>query len=366
VSQSGLAVPASAGSLARTLCAQGKLLIDKMKIYQQFEKLVAEILRANEFIIEDYLANQDLGYDFSASLAQTRYLVEVKYYRTARAQVSLIESAAARLQSSVGLGGQSKGMLVVACNLQPELRVALEEKFGLVFVDRVDLFIWAARAPDLADELNALLEDRYLPRESMKGRTAQEIVIVEIPRKPAFPPDTKGTDLCRELRALKKGKASWSAYEKLCDKILRYLFQNDLHGWHTQKRTDDGLSRFDYVCRMLPNTDFWSFLIDHLNSRYVLFEFKNYSGKIKQGQVLTTEKYLLEKALRRIAIILSRNGAEKNAVSMTQGAMRESGKLMLILDDDIICNMLHMKERGDDPTDLLFELADEFLLTLPR
>lgn len=117
---------------------------------------------------------------------------------------------------------------------------------------------------------------------------------------------------------------------------------------------------------MLPNTDFWSFLIDHLNSRYVLFEFKNYSGKIKQGQVLTTEKYLLEKALRRIAIILSRNGAEKNAVSMTQGAMRESGKLMLILDDDIICNMLHMKERGDDPTDLLFELADEFLLTLPR
>lgn len=341
-------------------------MIDKMKIYQRFEKLVAEILRANDFIIADYIAEQDRGYDFSASLAGTRYLVEVKYYRTARAQVSLIESAAARLQSSVDLGRQSKGMLVVACNLQPELRVSLEEKFGLVFVDRADLFSWAARAPDLADELNALLEDRYLPRESMKGRTAREVVIIEIPRRPATPPDTKGTDLCRELRALKQGKASWSAYEKLCDKILRYLFPNDLHGWHTQKRTDDGLNRFDYVCRMLPTTDFWSFLIDHLNSRYVLFEFKNYSGKIKQGQILTTEKYLLEKGLRRVAIILSRNGAEKNAVSMTQGAMRESGKLMLVLDDEKICNMLHMKERGDDPTDLLFELADEFLLSLPR
>lgn len=341
-------------------------MIDKMKIYQRFEKLVADILRANDFIIDDFLAEQDRGYDFGASLARTRYLVEVKYYRTARAQVSLIESAAARLQSSVGPGGQGKGMLVVACNLQPELRVSLENKFGLVFVDRADLFSWASRAPDLADELNSLLEDRYLPRESTKGRTAQEIVIIDIPPRPATPPDTKGSDLCRQLRALKKGKASWSAYEKLCDKMLRYLFPNDLHGWHTQKRTDDGLNRFDYVCRMLPTTDFWSFLIDHLNSRYVLFEFKNYSGKIKQGQILTTEKYLLEKGLRRVAIILSRNGAEKNAVEMSQGAMRESGKLMLILDDEKICRMLHMKERGDDPTDLLFELADEFLLSLPR
>ena len=51
---------------------------------------------------------------------------------------------------------------------------------------------------------------------------------------------------------------------------------------------------------------------------------------------------------------------------MTQGAMREHGKLMLILDDDKVCKMLHMKERGEDPTDSLFELADDFLLSLPR
>ncbi|HCB1453802.1 TPA: hypothetical protein MYQ28_005137, partial [Citrobacter freundii] len=99
---------------------------------------------------------------------------------------------------------------------------------------------------------------------------------------------------------------------------------------------------------------------------YVLFEFKNYSGKIKQGQILTTEKYLLEKGLRRMAIIMTRTGAEAHAIAMTQGAMREQGKLMLIVDDDKVCEMLHMKERGEDPTDCLFEIADNFLLTLPR
>ena len=60
----------------------------------------------------------------------------------------------------------------------------------------------------------------------------------------------------------------------------------------------------------------------HLNTRYVLFEFKNYTGEIKQGQILTTEKYLLEKGLRRVAIIITRVGADKNAITMAQGAMR--------------------------------------------
>ena len=103
-----------------------------------------------------------------------------------------------------------------------------------------------------------------------------------------------------------------------------------------------------------------------MNSRYVLFEFKNYSGKIRQGQILTTEKYLLERGLRRAAIVLTRVGAESDAVKMTQGAMREHGKLMLILNDERVCEMLHMKDRGEDPTDCLFEVADEFLLSLPR
>jgi hypothetical protein len=341
-------------------------VISKMKVYQRFEELVAEILRANDFVVDDHRIGEDRGYDFSATLSNICFHVEVKYYRTARAQIPLIEAAAARLQSSIDRGEQIRGMLVVACSLHPNLREALEDKFGLVFVDRVDLFIWASRSPVLVEELNALLEDRYLPGESAKGRIADNLASIKFQQKPAAPLDTKGTDLCRELHAIKHGKASWAAYEILCDRILRYLFPNDLHGWHAQKRTDDGLNRFDYVCRMLPATDFWSFLINHLNSRYVLFEFKNYSSKIKQGQILTTEKYLLEKGLRRAAIILSRRGAERNAVLMAQGAMRESGKLMLILDDEKVCRMLHMKEEGDDPTDLLFELADEFLLSLPR
>jgi hypothetical protein len=333
----------------------------------QFEELVRRILEANGFTVQDAgVGGRDVGFDFTGTLGNEVWAIEVKFYRTARAQVALLESAASRLASRGIIAGAWKGMLVVSCQIPSALRLAFEDRFSVTFVDRVDLLNWAAKVPALLDALNALLESD--PATTPEATTRAPEPTKTSKRLPAAgpPEDTKGTELCRELKALKRGKATWSAYEDICDRILRYLFPNDLHGWHRQKRTDDGLNRFDYVCRIRPTTDFWQFLLHHLDSRYVLFEFKNYTGKIKQGQILTTEKYLLERGLRRVAIVISRAGAEVDAVKMTQGAMREHGKLMLIVDDEQVCEMLHMKERGEDPTDRLFELADDFLLSLPR
>jgi hypothetical protein len=236
----------------------------------------------------------------------------------------------------------------------------------LSFFDRADLVAWAANEPNVLDEIETVLESSSATSSEQQARPRSVPDDGKpLPKSPP-PEDRMASELSRQLRALKRGKATWVAYETLCDQILRYLFPHDLHGWHKQRRTDDGLNRFDYVCRIKQTTDFWRFLVEHLDSRYVLFEFKNYTGRVKQAQILTTEKYLLEKGLRRVAIVVTRAGAHKDAIAMTQGAMRENGKLMLIVDDQQMSKMLLMKERGEDPTDLLFDLADDFLLSLPR
>lgn len=331
---------------------------------RQFEALIQRVLEVNGFAVTRFDDPRGIGgFDFMGELAGENWAIEVKFYRTARAQVTLIESAAARLVHRAVTAQTWRGMLVVSSNVPISIRLALEQKYDLTIVDRPDLLAWAAAEPSLVDEITALLE--LEPSETAEGHAPDLKTSTRISGR-APPVDTRGTILCRRLRALPRGKVAWRDYEQLCAEILKYLFPNDLLGWHTQKRTDDGLNRFDFVCRIRPTTEFWSFLIDHLDSRYVLFEFKNYLGQIKQGQILTTEKYLLEKGLRRAAIILTRAGAEKEAVRMTQGAMRENGKLMLVVDDERVCEMLHMKERGEDPTDCLFELADDFLLSLPR
>jgi len=330
---------------------------------KQFEQLVDALLRANNFIIAEAPALR-FRFDFEAKLNQDRWAVEVKYYRTKRAQPSLIEKAALALLESAKLANFSKAMLVVSSYLDPELREYLEQKYKILFVDRVDLSIWANHAPHLVDPLAALLEEAPSSGGEKAARIDQTLSFDGNESHSAN--INEGAVLCRELRALGKGKKYWKAYENLCERVLQYLFPNDLAGWQTQKRTDDGLNRYDLICRLSPTTDFWSFVDSQLSSRYVLFEFKNYNAPIKQGQILTTEKYLLPRALRRLGIILSRKGADKGAELTVAGAMRESGKMMLILDDDKVCDLLHAKDRGDDPSDLLFQLSDDFLMTLNR
>lgn len=342
-------------------------MVGIVPIWKQFERLTQRILELHEFKIRKYEVRGDAGYDLEATLGSDRWAIEVKFYRTSRAQTALIEAAATRLMRNAGISETTKGMLVVSCILPTELRQVLEGIFSVTFIDRIDLKSLASTSPKLVEELEALLETEvssvFELYQLRKDPLSHARPLNALPAPPA---ESQGTTLCTELREVEKGKKGWKVYEATCEKVLRYLFPSDLYGWHPQKRTDDGLNRYDFVCRVRPTTEFWRFVIEHLDSRYVLFEFKNYSGKIKQGQILTTEKYLLQRGLRRVAVIFSRSGADSHAIAMAQGAMREQGKLMLILDDDAICQMLHMKESGSDPSDCLFDLADEFLLRLPR
>lgn len=335
--------------------------------WKRFEDLVRKILESNAFQIRKNSIRGDEGFDFLGCHGDDTWAIEVKYYRTARVRPSLLESAAKRVVANGIRRSADKGMLIASSVFTPEIRMMLENKYSIVFVDRTDLRIWASKYSELLDELDSFLElDSEFIDTQKSSRLEFDQLNINIREKPVPAIDTRGTELCLELKSIKRGREHWAQYEALCADILQYLFSNDLNGWHKQKSTDGGANRYDFVCRISSTTEFWRFLVENLNSRYIIFEFKNYTDKIKQGQILTTEKYLLERALRRVAIVFTRRGADKNAVSMMQGAMREHGKLILAVDDETVCKMLHMKEEGEDPTDLLFELADDFLLSLPR
>lgn len=109
---------------------------------------------------------------------------------------------------------------------------------------------------------------------------------------------------------------------------------------------------------------FWVSLAQDFRCRYVVFELKNYAGAISQNQIYTTEKYLFPNALRSVAIIIARNGADKGAIRAVQGALRETGKVMLILSLDQVFNLLWAKDRGIEPSDLMIDLMDRLLTTI--
>ncbi|GMR20935.1 MAG: restriction endonuclease [Gammaproteobacteria bacterium] len=337
--------------------------------YHEFEECVFEVFSNLGFIPRYLQTQRDLGFDFVLTLNEVpQYAVEVKYYKSAHPKSLLIKTSAKRLLNSSKSQNISKAILVISSHISIELREELENDYQISIVDRIDLLMMSSNYPELNDKLRSLMETDE-PAEGESAITIVERINLSDRNTETIPEVetiSNGSDLCSELRRISKGKTSWRKYESKCEEILKYLFDGDLNGWHGQKRTDDGLNRYDLICRVKPLSEFWSFIIEDLGSRYVLFEFKNYVGRIKQGQVLTTEKYLLKKALRSVAFILSRKGADKNALLTTHGAMRENGKLMIMLDDDDLCKMLDMKDQGDDPADYLFELVDDFLMGLPR
>jgi len=332
-----------------------------------FEKTISALLSHNGYSIP---TKKPTRADFFVKKGNITWVVEIKFYKTQRAQLNLLSNAARLIRLDMDKDPNVRGLLIASCVITDAQRSHLKNEYGISVLDRQLLLHLASDSPEITEKLHALFEidpnDSSISVEQPYDSVSKLLEQPKTELKNTIPLSTKGTDLCQELRAITPGKSSWSDYEQKCREILEYLFKDHLTGWKKQQRTDDELNRFDFICRIRPSTEFWNFILHHLDSRYILFEFKNYAEPIKQGQVLTTEKYLLEKGLRKVAIMITRKGAHKSATKMAQGAMREAGKLIIILDDEKICKMLHMKEKGNDPTDYLFEVTDKFLLSLPR
>jgi hypothetical protein len=176
-----------------------------------------------------------------------------------------------------------------------------------------------------------------------------------------------GAAIVKRLEALDPGRLDAAKFEKACEDSLKLMFGTEFAGWRPQNEVDGGFHRMDVIARLVPTENpFWSTLASDFRTRYVIFEFKNYTDAISQDQIYTTEKYLFTAALRSVAIIVARNGVSESARKASRGSLREQGKLILCISMEQLCGMLLKRDGGGDPTDLLYEEQDELLMTIAR
>jgi hypothetical protein len=71
----------------------------------------------------------------------------------------------------------------------------------------------------------------------------------------------------------------------------------------------------------------------------------------------------LKTAFRSVAIIFTRKGVDDNGKFAINGAIRESGKVIIVLSDDDVYEMLN---NSSDATDLLFGKIDNLFLDLSK
>ena len=297
-------------------------------------------------------------YDFKAEINEVTYVVEVKYYRLNYINTNGLYASVEKLVHYRDiLGASVEPVVVISSQASPELRKKFKN-CNVKLLDISNLLYIVEKIPDLKQELLTLLD-----------YSVNEIVSQE--------PEIDFTYVVQESQnigeQLKETILNWKSissgeYENLCEDTLKFLFDDELALWRRQKTSNRGLYRFDLLCKIKDGdvSGLWNTIFQCFNTKYIIFEFKNYKKKITQKEVYTTEKYLYLKALRGVAFIISAKGPDENAQIAMRGVLKENGKLIISIDNKELIKMIDIKLDGGVPADYLYDKFDNMLIELDK
>ncbi|MBF9234444.1 hypothetical protein [Microvirga alba] len=214
---------------------------------------------------------------------------------------------------------------------------------------------------DLEAEVGALAQ--RAPTASVREEAPAEIEA----RRAAERRDTRAA-LIKELKDHESGAVALSPteFERLCMRTFIFLFDPNLFGFERQAETSDGGNRYDFICRIAPGRPFWDSLRADFRTKALLFECKNYQDPITADQIYSTERYLFAGALRTVCFLIAPKGGDAGCLRAAQGAMRESGKLILVLSNLDLVELLEIGEDSDSAENFLDERIWRFIISLPR
>lgn len=347
-----------------------------MMKHSNFEKYVKKVLLKCGFTIiknEDEKLNDKYKYDFHLEKDEKYYDVEVKYSSSGKLGISRLISIA----NSYKDNHQKNHKLIIISNSPFKEKDESLNRYSfpdVYYLNLIDLIYITRQNEILLSELISLLD--FSIDSTVAISTTQELVHEDTlkalnitPLKNSF---KKTSSLLSTLINWNSsnlyGKEHAKKYERLCCDALKYIFNDELAIWEEQRISNGGLYIFDLICRIKDNTnsEFWNLLERYFNTKYILFEFKNYGKEITQKEIYTTEKYLYEKALRKVAIIITTHGVSENAQKAIAGTLRENGKLILVLTNNDLIKMIKIKDNHEYPSDYLQEKADQLLVSLEK
>lgn len=324
-----------------------------------FEEIFGKYLEKsteNLWKVEKSVTN---AWDFRTQNQTQKIYFELKIYNSDYALAINLKRASEKFVN-IPREGDEILVLIVGNVVESFMKEKIQKEYN-VFVWDIKNLLWLFEPyPDIRNEFVALLAysvdeiEAEVPIPNLFDEKSEEI---------------KEDNWKKKLLEIKAGREYFQIYEEMCTEILRYVLGDYLSLWAKQEKSNDGLYRFDLCCKIKNgvNQDFFDTVQNYFHTKYIVFEFKNYAEKISQKEIYTTEKYLYEKALRSVAIIISRRGADINALSAARGCLRENGKLILCLSDEDLLELIEIKDKNEQSTAEYFEaMLDDLLIHLEK
>mgnify|MGYP004542060721 FL=1 len=331
--------------------------IEMMQMSQKAEEFVEQLFLDNGYTVQREMIVGKIKIDFLAEKDKKKYVIEVKRGDFDSSKINYI----ANMLDECTKGTNYIPILVLFSRRSGIIKERLVGNYNINVIDISNLLYLVSNNQKMKDKLINLLDF-----------STESIIEKELD----FNIDLKQYKKCmksnygyiEKLEAIIAGKKNAQQYEKFCIDILKYLFNDTLSLWEEQQKSNDDLFRFDLICKIKNNinNEFFNTIENYFSSKYIIFEFKNYIEEITQREVYTTEKYLYKTALRTVAILLTRNGVDKNGIKAIKGTLRENGKLIIVLDDSDIKQMVYAKEHGEDYIEILINKLDKMLVSLEK
>jgi hypothetical protein len=329
---------------------------DRISLEEEFEALVYLIYQKLGYKRVAPLGKSDKEYDFKVTSPDGKLvIVDVKLYHTRIISRELVIRAAMALEAKRQALDAYQAVLVLGSTLN----IPVVNMGDTIVVDMTKLREMVAKHPMLAGRLASIARQIYpMPvgndADILAARILGDAYAPAADLEPPLatleprPEPARGKELAAALRRVRAGKLGARQFATKASDALKYLFEQDFISWKLQKPSDT-MHRYDLIARIASEHDFWGSIVRYFKTWYVVFEFKNHTRFITQGEVYSTEKYLFVPAMRSVALIISRKGADKNAKAVMRGALRETGKLMLSLSLEDVYKMLEMKVRAMTP-----------------
>lgn len=331
--------------------------------YKSLQKCVAEIFENVGYCVDHWPSNEELHFEFELTRDGIRYAFALKESRTIDVSDNGVMAAANDLLKSViyPLAGRTP-ILVIVGIVSPEVRKQLAQYHkNLLIVDIRNLLFMVQGNEELR---NRFVSQLLFSVDEIEAEAPDLGLDIDF----SAPTDNVWDKYIMRLKGWNALQEDSAEYEEFCSELLQHLFADDLTRFEKQKNTNAGLFRIDMIAKIKwgNNKEFWEVAERYFQTKYIVFEYKNYSGEITQTQVYTTVKYLYAKALRSIAILISTNGADAHADVAIRGVLREEGKLIISLSNSDLIEMLEMKKRKEYPADYLSQKLDDLLISLEK
>ncbi|WP_328673409.1 CRISPR-associated protein Cas4 [Streptomyces sp. NBC_00322] len=178
----------------------------------------------------------------------------------------------------------------------------------------------------------------------------------------ASSPEDQLPGMAERLAQLAPGRPAWSAYQRLCREIAEFLFCPPLRSAIWESANEAEINKRDFILPNYATEGFWKFLRDEYRAHYVVVDAKNYRDGIEKEQVLQIANYLSRHGTGLFALIMTRNEAKQSALYTMREQWILHNKMIVVLHDRDIMQMLTDKSFGNDPAELVRQKIEDFRL----